>query len=140
MNWKIMKSILDVLDDVKLTPHNRKYLHVARENADNLLNLVNELLEFRRTDTGNSKLRSEPIELNGFMDQLAAQFECVSEQRGVHFYHQIPDDQLNIWVDKKKFTRMRNKWQLKLVLMDLGGLVGWCFGPFRNEMMLKSLL
>ena len=102
----IMAPLDDIMQEDKLSPHNRKNLLVARKNAHNLLNLVNELMEFRRTDTGNSKLRPEQIELTGFISEIAAQFECISEQRGVHFYYNIPDEQVKIWVDRKKFRRI----------------------------------
>ena len=96
----------DILNEKELSPHNRKNLHVAKQNADNLLNLVNELMEFRRTDTGVSKLQSEQIELTGFISEIISQFECIAEQKGVHFYFNIPDDPLKIWVDREKFRKI----------------------------------
>ncbi len=104
----IKAPLNDILNEKELSPHNRKNLQVARKNADNLLNLVNELLEFRRTDTGISKLRSEQIELTGIISEVAAQFECIAEQQGVHFYSNIPDEPLKLWVDRKKFKRIVN--------------------------------
>ncbi len=104
----IQAPLNDILNEKALSPHNRKNFQVARENADNLLNLVNELMEFRRTDTGISKIRSEQIELTEFIKEITAQFECIAEQKGVHFYSNIPEEKIQIWVDRKKFRRIIN--------------------------------
>ena len=98
----------DILNEKDLSPHNRRSLKIARNNAENLLKLVNELMEFRRTDTGISKLRSELIELTGFLKEITHPFEYMAEQKGVHFYCNIPDENIEIWVDRKKFCRIVN--------------------------------
>lgn len=104
----IKAPLNDILNQKELSPRNRKNLVVARNNADNLLNLVNELLEFRRTDVGVSKLRAEKIELTGFLRQLVEEFECVSEQKKVNFFYDIPEDQYPVWVDRDKFRKIIN--------------------------------
>ncbi len=98
----------DMVGEASLSPHDRKNLLVARKNADNLLNLVDELMEFRRTDTGNSKLRAELLDLTAFIGEVAAQFDCIAEQKGVHFYYDIPDLPIHLWIDRKKGRRIIN--------------------------------
>ncbi|MFO7670489.1 MAG: two-component regulator propeller domain-containing protein [Bacteroidales bacterium] len=98
----------DILNQSDLIPQNRKNFLVARENADNLLYMVDELLEFRRTDTGNSTLKAEKTNLIRFVEDLARQFEYLAEQKGVHFYFHIPDGPFDLWVDQKKFRRIIN--------------------------------
>ncbi len=104
----IKAPLNDILDENRLSPRNRKNLLVARHNADNLLKLVNELLEFRRTDAGISKLRAEKIELTGIIRDMVEEFECVAEQRRVHFYFDIPEERIQIWVDREKFRKIIN--------------------------------
>ena len=104
----IKAPLNEILNEKELSPHNRKNLSVAKQNADNLLNLVDELMEFRRTDTGVSKLRAEKIELTGFVSEIVDQFECIAEQKGVHFYFNIPDDPVTLWADREKFRKIIN--------------------------------
>jgi len=104
----IKAPLNDILGEKELSPRNRKNLLVARHNADNLLNLVNELLEFRRTDSGISKLKAEKIELMGFIREMAGEFECVSEQKKINFYCDIPDEDQPVWVDREKFRKIIN--------------------------------
>jgi signal transduction histidine kinase/DNA-binding response OmpR family regulator/streptogramin lyase len=104
----IKAPLNDILNEKELSPRNRKNLQVARHNADNLLKLVNELLEFRRTDTGISKLRAERLELMGFVREIVEEFECVSEQKKVDFYVDIPMEPLHVWVDREKFRKIIN--------------------------------
>lgn len=104
----IKAPLNDILNERELSPRSRKNLQVARHNADNLLNLVNELLEFRRTDAGISKLRAEKIELTGFLRDMVGEFECMADQKKVHFYFDIPQEIIPLWVDKQKFRKIIN--------------------------------
>jgi hypothetical protein len=102
----IIAPLNEALIDNGLSPHSRRNLGLARQNADNLLSLVNELLEFRRTDAGISKLKPEQIDLNPFVTDIAQQFELIADQKGLQFYLNFPDNKLNIWVDKEKFRKI----------------------------------
>jgi signal transduction histidine kinase/ligand-binding sensor domain-containing protein/DNA-binding response OmpR family regulator len=121
----LIKAPLDeILDEKGLSPRNRKNLKIAAQNADNLLNLVNELMEFRRTDAGISKLRSELVELSSFVADTASQFEYIAEQKGVSFFSSIPDEKLKIWVDREKFRKIvNNLLENALKYTHDGGLV-----------------
>jgi signal transduction histidine kinase/DNA-binding response OmpR family regulator len=104
----IKAPLNEILNEKELSPHNRKNLNVAKQNADNLLNLVDELMEFRRTDTGVSKLRAEKIELTEFVREIVDQFEYLAKQKGVHFYFNIPNDPVTLWADKEKLRKIIN--------------------------------
>jgi signal transduction histidine kinase/ligand-binding sensor domain-containing protein/DNA-binding response OmpR family regulator len=104
----IKAPLNDILQDKKLSHHNRKNLQVAKQNADNLFNLVNELLEFRRTDAGISKLRSENINLTELLREITSQFEYIANEKGIPFLVNIPDEKLRIWVDREKFRKIIN--------------------------------
>lgn len=104
----IKAAIPELLSDKGLAPRSRKNLLVLKQNANNLLKLINELMEFRRTDAGISKLRSEKIDLTEFINEVAAQFECIADQKGIHFYIDVPDKKLNLWVDREKFRKIIN--------------------------------
>lgn len=104
----IKAPLNEIINERELSPRNRRNLQVARHNADNLLNLVNELLEFRRTDAGISKLRAEKIELTGFLKEMAEEFECVADQKKVNFYFDIPEEKIHLWADREKFRKIIN--------------------------------
>jgi len=98
----------EILEDRRLPPLHRKNLQMVRKNADRLLELVNELMEFRRTDAGISKLKSEPIELGSYVDEIASQFECLAEERGIDYLVNTPEERHRIWVDREKFRKIIN--------------------------------
>jgi signal transduction histidine kinase/ligand-binding sensor domain-containing protein/AraC-like DNA-binding protein len=120
----IKAPLNEILNEKGLSPRNRKNLKIATQNADHLLKLVSELMEFRRTDSGISKLRSEPVEIYSFVCDTATQFEYIAEQKGVNFYFNIPDDKTRIWVDREKFRKIiNNLLENALKYTQEGGLV-----------------
>jgi signal transduction histidine kinase/ligand-binding sensor domain-containing protein/AraC-like DNA-binding protein len=98
----IKAPLEEILHDADLSPSIRKNLLLARRNAENLLNQVNELIEFRRTDSGVSKLQVETFDLTAFLKGMASQFEYLADQKGLHFYYQIPEETIRIRADRKK--------------------------------------
>jgi len=102
----IRAPLNEILEDRRLPPRHRKNLNTVRKNAELLLNLVNELMEFRRTDTGISKMKPEQIELCGFVNEIATQFECIAEERRIEYLINVPEDRMRIWVDREKFRKI----------------------------------
>ena len=104
----IRAPLNEILDDRRLPPHHRKNLHMVRKNADQLLDLVNELMEFRRTDAGISRLRPEQFDLGGYVNEIASQFEYLAVERGIDFLINMPEEKHRIWADREKFRKIIN--------------------------------
>lgn len=104
----ILAPLDELLNSNNLSPHARKNLGLAKQNADSLLGLVNELMEFRRTDIGISKLKPEQIELTSFATKVAQKFEFVAAQKEIQFLINFQENRLKIWVDTQKFRKIIN--------------------------------
>ena len=104
----IKAPLNDILEDRRLSPHHRKNLQMVRKNADHLLDLVNELMEFRRTDARISRLRTEQFDLGGYVNEIASQFEYLAREREIDYLINIPDEKHRIRADREKFRRIIN--------------------------------
>ena len=120
----IRAPLNEVLQERRLPPHQRKNLQLVKKNADQLLELVNELMEFRRTDAGISKLKSEPVELGSCLRDIASQFECIAGERGVDYLINTPEEKYRLWADREKFRKIvTNLLENAFNYTQRGGLV-----------------
>lgn len=77
------------------------YYRILNSNARRLLNLVNELMDFRTIENGKMKLELQYMNINEFVQELGEDFIDYAKQRNIH-YSIICDPELSepLYVDK----------------------------------------
>ena len=77
------------------------YYRILNSNAQRLLNLVNELMDFRAIENSKVKLELRMLNLNEYVTRLAADFNDLARQKNITFEtvcdQQIPE---NLYFDK----------------------------------------
>lgn len=81
-------------------------LLVMEENSDRLLNLVNQLLDFRRIESDIFEIHKEQIELVSFITTLKDRFSALSYQKGIDFNIQTSHKSLNVMVDPEALMKI----------------------------------
>ncbi|MBA2763025.1 MAG: hypothetical protein H0U39_13905, partial [Segetibacter sp.] len=66
-----------LLNAEKWKPEIKEQLTMMDENADRLLNLVNQLLDFRRIESDIYTIRTEEVELISFIHSLYSRFSPI---------------------------------------------------------------
>ncbi|HET9236164.1 MAG TPA: response regulator [Oligoflexus sp.] len=61
-------------------------LQVLQRNANRLLRLVNQLLDFQKLAAGHGELKLQPIDLRRFTQQISEYFETPARQNQVRFH------------------------------------------------------
>lgn len=83
------------------------YYSILNNNANRLLNLVNELMLFRTIENGKMSLQLQEIDVNKEVTALAADFSSFAEQNHIDFQvlqdTKLPD---NILIDKGIFEKI----------------------------------
>ncbi|POY39199.1 hybrid sensor histidine kinase/response regulator [Solitalea longa] len=74
---KLMNSTVD-----PLTGHAHQIIY---RNAKRLMNLINELMDFRKAETGALSLKIMPGNMNVLLEEIAMEFEDWAEQKQLHF-------------------------------------------------------
>lgn len=77
--------ILGVLGKLKQEGIKEYYYGILHNNAHRLLNLINELMEFRTIENGKMSLHVEPADANRLIKSLAQDFKEYALQRGITF-------------------------------------------------------
>ncbi|MNQ77970.1 Sensor histidine kinase TodS [compost metagenome] len=78
----------------------------VKNNADRLLKLVSELMDFRRADTKNLKLRVAAYDLILFLKDIYAAFEDLSRKKNIHFSFIYDQEPLMLYFDKEQLEKV----------------------------------
>jgi signal transduction histidine kinase/ligand-binding sensor domain-containing protein/DNA-binding response OmpR family regulator len=101
----IMAPIDKVLKQIKETEI-KTQLEFANRNARRLLNLVNQLLDFRKMEFQELKLHVNQGELVGFIKEIADSFVDIGEKKNVSFIFDSEITELNCEFDQDKMERI----------------------------------
>lgn len=87
-------------------PEEKQQFQLIRRNAKRLLNLVNQLMDFRKMEM--QELKPVPVEgeLMGFLEEVAHSFSDLAERKGVEFSYTANSSQLNVFFDHDKVERI----------------------------------
>ena len=75
--------ILAVTDNMRQEGLKDNYYRILHNNSRRLLNLVNELMDFRTLDNNKMKLNVQPVDANAMVRNLAADFDNYAMRRGI---------------------------------------------------------
>lgn len=81
-------------------------LHMIKRNAKRLLNLVNQLLDFRKMEEHELKLQVTEGELVSFIQDVCDSFKDLSERKKIDFDFKTNFDQLYTSFDQDKIERI----------------------------------
>lgn len=81
-------------------------LHMIKRNAKRLLNLVNQLLDFRKMEEHELKLQASEGELISFVKEVCDSFKDLSERKRIDFVFKSDIDQLYTSFDHDKIERI----------------------------------
>ncbi len=86
----LIKSPLEqLIQRVDLPPTVNRQLESINTNAGRLLRLINQLLDFRKQETGHLKLSVKQVQIREFLYQIKQSFDVVAEQRRIDFSLEI---------------------------------------------------
>ena len=71
------------------SPSLKKDLNLVDKNTKRLLDLVNQMLELNKLDTGSLKLNPENIQLGGFIQSLLEPYEYLAKNHNLLFSHSL---------------------------------------------------
>ena len=111
-----MNAILGMIDLAlrnNLSDTVRDYLSTARESADLLLGLLNNLLDSAKIASGHLELESAPLSIRQILDQTAHVIAARAGEKGLAFRCTKPDNLPS--------AVLGDKLRLRQVLLNLGG-------------------
>lgn len=145
-----LSLILGPLEKLQKEEHAARFQHhyqTMHRNASRLLGLVNELMDFRKAESGVLKLKVMPGSLELFLEEIADEFTGLSEARNISFSVQVPDKLPQLWFDRQVLEKiLLNLVSNAFKYTSNGGTVAvkatrsldQLSPSFQNELILKS--
>ncbi|WP_127124569.1 hybrid sensor histidine kinase/response regulator transcription factor [Pseudoflavitalea rhizosphaerae] len=97
---------VDQLIDGEDKPEKQEKLNMVRRNARRLLNLVNQLLDFRKLEEQELKLQLSKGEFISFLKEVTDSFRDMSERKNIQFTLKTCIDRLDAYFDRDKMERI----------------------------------
>jgi signal transduction histidine kinase/DNA-binding response OmpR family regulator/ligand-binding sensor domain-containing protein len=99
-----LDSILRKIED----EHLKKQLNGIYRNANELLRLVNQLLDFRKLEMKGETLELSYCNISDFLEVIAFSFKEMASNNGIEFISEYIDENIYAFVDKDKMQKIVN--------------------------------
>lgn len=83
-----------------------KYINVIKRNAGKLLKLVNELLDFHRSDIKTVKINATYISVSEYIRCIYEEFKGWADLSQINITLNLPPDDIKMWVDQEHFGKI----------------------------------
>lgn len=98
----IVNPINEIAKNEKLSPLGSEYIETVRKNTNRLVRFVNQLLDFRKVQSGKEELHIEPVELVSFVNEINALFSQAAREKNIKIKTESNSETLTVNLDKGK--------------------------------------
>lgn len=102
----ILGPLREIMEKHQHDPDIHKKLGSVRGNAQRLLNLVNQILTFRKLETDHEPLQAAEDDIVVFLKQIFFSFEENARFRGIAYSFQSSDEKIMAWFDQEKLEKV----------------------------------
>lgn len=100
----ILGPLEDLQEDKDLLPYQQKKISIIHNSAIRLLNLINQILEFRKTETQNKKFCVSKDNLAALVTEVGLKYKELNPKKNIEFNIAIESDPLPLYFDKEIIT------------------------------------
>jgi signal transduction histidine kinase/FixJ family two-component response regulator/HPt (histidine-containing phosphotransfer) domain-containing protein len=88
-------GMLNLLDETRLSGQQRDYVQTARDSAQHLLGVLNDILDVSTMESGTMRLAPEPVRLRTLMQEVEGLMRATAREKGltlqVDTAHDLPE-------------------------------------------------
>lgn len=100
----ILGPLEDLEKDTQLLPKQKQKIAVVRQSALRLLNLINQILEFRKTETQNKKLCVSKGNIAQLIKEISLKYKELNRKPDVRFSINIENQEMPLYFDREIVT------------------------------------
>lgn len=95
----ILGPLEDLITEDSFTPEQTKKLNMMQRVANRMLQTVNQILEFRKSETKNRKLNVIKDDLAKYIYEIGEKYKDLNQNKDIDFSIDIPDHNVEIFFD-----------------------------------------
>ena len=84
----------------------QEFLKIAHESAENLLNIINDVLDLAKIEAGRLEVHFAPVPARTMLDEARTLFKHQMKSKGLNFNVQGTDSKLVIWTDPDRTSQI----------------------------------
>ena len=112
-----------------LTPLQSDAVVRMERNARNLLELVNDLLDYSRLEAGRAALRLEHVDVREVVREVVGSYQAAAQERGIELRAEVSPDLGPVWTDRHKLSQVLTNLVSNAVKFTSTGTVAVTAGP-----------
>jgi signal transduction histidine kinase/ligand-binding sensor domain-containing protein/DNA-binding response OmpR family regulator len=128
----ILGPIEEIMRSAGPVPNLAGKVELMHRQARKLLELVNQLLDFRKVETGNVPLRASYADAVAFLGEQYGSFQLKAQERGITYQLDVPAEAVRLYFDRGKleiiltnllanaFKYTRDKGRVELAATAIG--------------------
>lgn len=89
-----------------LDPETHEDLNIMQHNTERLLNLTNQLLDFRKVESQGYSLNFTKCDITDILKETYMRFSSLSRQKGLDFNLELPEENFCAHVNREAFTKI----------------------------------
>src|ERR1043165_8658926 len=89
-----------------LTPEQKNMVAMMERNTQNLIELVNDLLDASKLESGTMRLEISSINIKGVVDELRESMEPLAKEKEIGLVEDVPEDLPELRADRAKLRRI----------------------------------
>ena len=102
----IKGPIESMIETGSFTPEQNKMLRIMRKNTTRLLQMVNQLMDFREMGSKNHLLEASENNIIEFLDDIKDSFMTYADSRNIRFKIKSKENNLKVWFDYSKIDKV----------------------------------
>ena len=102
----IIAPLEKLVQSAESPPQIKKHLQIMYSNAQRLLHLINQLLDFRKIETGNVHLNVAPYDVIAVLGEIKRAFDENASRKNIEFKIESEVKNLSIWFDPDSFEKI----------------------------------
>ena len=100
----IMSPISELMRHETLSKEGKEYLRLIDRNASRMLQLVNQILDFRKLQNGKMKLQLSRNDMGAACENITDEYRLAAKERNITLKLDIPEETVMAWCDAKKIS------------------------------------
>ncbi len=85
-------GMANLLAETDLTEEQRRYVEIFRSAGENLLELINDILDLSRVESGSLELEDEPLHLDDLLNSVAEVLAVQAHKKGLELIVRVPPE------------------------------------------------